>query len=549
MRRTLLVMTLVCLWSGNAGAEWVSVSQTLPETDIHYVIADPKEPKRLYAASGRRLYRSTDQGLVWKRLLSLRSTTDAINAIHFDPLDEQHIFLATNKGIRHSLDHGAKWQLLYQGVGEKEKRVSSLVAHPTNEGSLLAGTAEGLLVVDKMSGQAAPVAGFPRSDVYAIWTDQRSVIFVTSSKGIWKSADGAQTWARVYVQPEKEKSDEGSLEQFQIEELSLLPSFSNMVQMPGGKIVTASKQGILESSLQNGAWSLGSESSIGGSVHYLAASQDALYAATDQGVYIKSAHSTEFQNISDGLGSLKTQMLYFNTKDNSLYAATQKGVYRFAYPDLNVSKFESAKTTQDKKVIAAAGVARTEPLGTVVPMTAQEVLKRFESEPTVRDVQQAAIRYAEVHPEKIEAWRKAAARKALFPTVSLRTDASRDENVDLDRGGTNDPDQFIQGPADKSTDWSVGASWDLGDIIWNGDQTSIDTRSKLMVELRDDVLTEVTHIYYERRRLQVDLLLAPPKDVSLAVEKDLKLQELTANIDGLTGGYLSKRLEVLRGAN
>jgi hypothetical protein len=540
MRRTLLVITLVCLWSGNAGAEWVSVSQTLPETDIHYVIADPKEPKRLYAASGRRLYRSTDQGLVWKRLLSLRSTADAINAIHFDPLDDQHLFLATNKGIRYSTDRGIKWQLLYQAVGEKEKKVSSLVAHPTKSDSLLAGTAQGLLVVDKNNGQATPVAGFPHNDVYAIWTDQKSVVFVTSSKGIWRSLDGAQTWYRVYSHSEKERSDEGSLEQFQIEELSLLPSFSNMVQMSGGKLVTASKQRLLESALQNGTWSLGSATSMAGSVQYLAASPDALYAATDQGVYVRSAHSNEFQNISDGLGSLKAQMLYFNPKDNTLYAATQKGVYRFAYPDLSVRKAEKVEAVQESKVALAAVSA---------PMTAQEVLKRFESEPSVRDIQQAAIRYAEVHPEKIEAWRKAAAKKALFPTVSLRTDASRDENVDLDRGGTNDPDQFIQGPADKSTDWSVGASWDLGDIIWNGDQTSIDTRSKLMVELRDDVLTEVTHIYYERRRLQVDLLLAPPKDVALAVEKDLKLQELTANIDGLTGGYLSKQLEVLHGTN
>lgn len=549
MRRALLVIVLVCLWLGNAGAEWVSVSQTLPETDIHYVIADPMDPKRLYAASGRRLYRSTDQGQIWKRLLSLRSTTDAINAIHFDSLDKDHIFLATNKGIRHSKDRGIKWQLLYQGVGEKEKRVSSLVAHPTNTGSLLVGTAEGLLVVDKMTGQATPVAGIPHNDVYDIWTDRGSIVFVTSSKGIWRSLDGAQTWSRVYVQPEKERSDDGSLEQFQIEELSLLPNFSNMVQMSGGKIVTASRQGILESTLQNEAWSLGSAASIPGSVRYLAASSDAIYAATDQGVYAKSKDSHEFQNISDGLGSLKAQMLYFNPKDNSLYAATQKGVYRFTYPQLIANKVEPNEVIQDTKTPTAVVTAPPKVLMGTVPLTLQEVLKKFESEPTVRDIQQAAIRYAEVHPEKIESWRKAAARKALFPTVSFRTDVSRDENVDLDRGGTNDPDQFISGPADKSMDWSVGASWDMGDMIWNDDQTSIDTRSKLMVELRDDVLTEVTHIYYERRRLQVDLFLVPPKDVALAVEKNLKLQELTANIDGLTGGYLSKRLEVLHGTN
>ena len=60
-----------------------------------------------------------------------------------------------------------------------------------------------------------------------------------------------------------------------------------------------------------------------------------------------------------------------------------------------------------------------------------------------------------------------------------------------------------------------------------------------MVQLRDDILNEVTRYYYERRRLQIDLAMNPPRDRSKELEKELRLQELTAYIDALTGGYFS----------
>ncbi|MDP1852882.1 MAG: hypothetical protein Q8L26_01545 [Candidatus Omnitrophota bacterium] len=63
-----------------------------------------------------------------------------------------------------------------------------------------------------------------------------------------------------------------------------------------------------------------------------------------------------------------------------------------------------------------------------------------------------------------------------------------------------------------------------------------------MVELRDDILNEVTRLYYERRRLQAEIFLSPPDEPRIKIEKELRLQELTASIDGLTGGYLSGQL-------
>ena len=65
-----------------------------------------------------------------------------------------------------------------------------------------------------------------------------------------------------------------------------------------------------------------------------------------------------------------------------------------------------------------------------------------------------------------------------------------------------------------------------------------------MVQLRDDIVDEVTRAYFERRRLQVRLLTDPPGDQQALLDQELRLQELTALIDGLTGGQFSQRMKV-----
>ena len=67
-----------------------------------------------------------------------------------------------------------------------------------------------------------------------------------------------------------------------------------------------------------------------------------------------------------------------------------------------------------------------------------------------------------------------------------------------------------------------------------------------LVELRNDVLEEVTQFYFQRRQLQIDMLLSPPEDLRERLRMELQLQEVTANVDYLTGGYLTQRLNAAK---
>ena len=74
-------------------------------------------------------------------------------------------------------------------------------------------------------------------------------------------------------------------------------------------------------------------------------------------------------------------------------------------------------------------------------------------------------------------------------------------------------------------------------------QTSIDVRSKLMVQLREDILEEVTRLFFERKRLLLDMETSVG-DERPSIEKQLKVQELTAYIDALTGGQFSRNEDI-----
>ena len=61
-----------------------------------------------------------------------------------------------------------------------------------------------------------------------------------------------------------------------------------------------------------------------------------------------------------------------------------------------------------------------------------------------------------------------------------------------------------------------------------------------MIELRDDVLDEITQLYFERRRVLVELAAAEAPGDTLRLR--LRAAELAAGIDAWTGGWFSRAL-------
>src|SRR5439155_8132139 len=96
-------------------------------------------------------------------------------------------------------------------------------------------------------------------------------------------------------------------------------------------------------------------------------------------------------------------------------------------------------------------------------------------EPSPREIQRRTVQYSDTDISKIKRWHAESRLAALMPSLSLGKDVYRANNLDIDRGGTNDHDVFIEGPADRHRSASTNISWDLGNFIFSSSQTSIDS--------------------------------------------------------------------------
>lgn len=182
---------------------------------------------------------------------------------------------------------------------------------------------------------------------------------------------------------------------------------------------------------------------------------------------------------------------------------------------------------------------------------AQQMLFRewILKEPTAGQIQKVMIRYADLHPEKIQRWRTQARLRALIPKFSMGTDYSRGNNIDLDRGSTSEPDVYIFGPDEEDQGWDADVSWELGDLIWSSDQNSIEYRNKQLNDQRQYILTEGMRIYFERRRAQIDTIYNPAASRKDHYDKLVRIDEFTALLDILTGGYMSRQMDkMIQGA-
>jgi hypothetical protein len=168
-----------------------------------------------------------------------------------------------------------------------------------------------------------------------------------------------------------------------------------------------------------------------------------------------------------------------------------------------------------------------------------EVLAEFDSEPSIQDVQSMAMDYTHTNRAQVERWLLASKRAAALPEFKVRYyyQDQFDQDFDyLDNGASFD---LQDGSLTQKWNAQVEAKWRLDDLVMNSERIRVISESQDVVKLRDKVLGEVTRLYFDRRRLQVETLLNPPTDLGSQVETQLRLMELTAELDAYTGGAFS----------
>ena len=460
-----------------------------------------QNPDVLYLGSNF-IYKSIDGGRSWSKVFAV----PGMGKVNFLQVQKDLVYAGTEKGLFLSKDGGETWRRVFKGKGEANNVLSFAQSRSAN--LLYLGTQRGLFKSRngqrwrKIKGRLSEI------EVYQVQVDLENpeVAYALTEKGLFSTEDGGRNWKRLLVSfAEEEKEKERRLKDLEIglEGLYL-----------GGKDC------LLKSTDKGKSWEewrIGLLSGVDIRSLALEERKRILYLGTDKGVFKLSLGEQECLPLHQGLSSLDIRKIVLAR--GSLYAITKKGVFQ--------RKVEE-KGYSEEKVSWERRISRL-----------------FAYEPTIQEVQEKAIEYAEVHPQKIKRWRRLSARRAILPKLSIGVNGAKNRTLSDSIWGSSSGKHHI-GPDDKTVDdnlgWDVSLTWELGDLIWNSEQVDIDTRSRLMVQLREDILDEVTRTYFERKRVKIDLFLSPPADEKKRIEQRLKLEELTANLDALTGGWFSREI-------
>ena len=628
------------------GSEWANLSAGTEEKGLRAVAVDPMDSRRVFIGSTKGVFTSADGGKVWVNCLDLsgarreipagldpsrkalleglQASGDSgriggVTALAIDPSNQRKIFAGSVDGIYTSLDGGKSWAKANGAMKDAEVTVLGLAIDLSNPDLVYAATLDRALLKSgdggtTWSGMELPGGGGIVSAV-AVHPFDSNILYAGTPDAVYKTKNGGAAWEKVASQPRIAES------------IAVDPVNPDVVYL-------GTSAGVFKSTDGGANWKeIGADAFGQKRVRRVAVSpsdSNAVYAASSTGIYGSSDGGAKWQELSRGTSLANAMAIAFDPLDSgTIWAASSGGLYRTAVASADASAAPAATepaATESAKTEAPGPVAEKEekpaeeivPAQTVPAQTApdeeqvavvsleeprafrdeappgpaiptiddvQTVLGQFTHEPSVQEIQEVAMRFAEVHPDLIEGWRKGAKYRALLPKFRLKYDIDRQKQIDEkdgqglqitrqeDLGDTVQSDSTSEGPAtgitigekvisstdnkykhrtestsedqDKrkyTNDLSFQFEWELGDFLYNPDQVRISDEARDLVELRNDVLEEVTQFYFQRRNLQIDLLLSPAEELRERLRLELQLQEVTANIDYLTGGYLTQRL-------
>ncbi|MEC8278135.1 MAG: helix-hairpin-helix domain-containing protein [Myxococcota bacterium] len=181
-----------------------------------------------------------------------------------------------------------------------------------------------------------------------------------------------------------------------------------------------------------------------------------------------------------------------------------------------------------------------------VYLSVEEVLAQYESEPDVRQVQAMVMSYSRTNPDLVKSWLGAARRAYALPKVNLQYEKELDQVTRYDyivADGETDPTRELDyAQAEDDDKVVVRLEWRLDKLVMSSEQIRVINEAQDVVKMREKLLDESTRLYFDRRRLQVEMQLNPPSSLREQIETELRLQEMTANLDALTGGQFSNSL-------
>lgn len=434
-------------------------------------------PGLMAIASDNALYLSSDNGVTCRKATILKG--EQVTHVHMEQTENAPVYLS---GTRHC----------YKVTQDAERIFSASDGEQINfiykkQDTIYIATSMGLYYAQDSLLNWKSIPSLKDHQVYSIESVSDRIYLVCDS-GLYSLYPGGSL-QRLFVT--RSNTDESTFQLTYFKADSFDPD----------RFWLATTKGLFHSENQGETWQKFFTSGTGNAAAtHLGQSHNSsnhLYLCSDAGFFSIDINNGKSESIFKGLPTTKIKWMDFNAADQ-IYLATDKGLY--SYIDIDP------------------------------PETRHVTLKdMMQGEPSIHELQEAALHYNSVHPEKVAQWRRRLKYRALLPRLSVDYDKT------IGSSFSQSGHYYARGP----DDWGVSLHWDMGNLIWNSYEDDVDNRSKLTTQLRIDILDEVNRLYYERLRLKHEIATAEPH-VEETMLKELRLLELTSTLDGYTGGYYSE---------
>ena len=167
-----------------------------------------------------------------------------------------------------------------------------------------------------------------------------------------------------------------------------------------------------------------------------------------------------------------------------------------------------------------------------------KINKKFSNEPSVEAVQKAAIKYAEIHPEEFASWLSQSRWSNTLPEFEFKYRRNIETDKSLDFGGTTGQRAGVD--TDEDDRYEMRAKWKLSKLVYSGEEPKISREVARKIKDRENIVSQVTRLYFQRRKLQIRSLTEELETESEKIKLNMQIAEYTALLDGLTNDIFKK---------
>ncbi len=273
------------------------------------------------------------------------------------------------------------------------------------------------------------------------------------------------------------------------------------------------------------------------------------------------------QNLNENIYSIDTKYPKSKNKADQVIISNSEGQVISLEENLALTLLNSTNTLtnnlQDQE-LAIPQINNTLEANVIKKENHNLISTILACEPKVQELHKIALEFTGIPSGKnFQSYRRQARLRNILPEfetfankgiqnyISIES-SGKDSFTSSNSGISTSQDQVNVDRDDNQIDTGMKLSWNLGNIIYDPEINDINTSARVTANIRENILNEITQIYFTRRELLYRILNTvletneeDPETTSSEIyyQDRIKLEEYTAQLDARTDSWFSTKLE------